>query len=225
MECGTQKIGIRVHYFQKQVIDRETAEGWPPADCWNCGEWGLKEYKWKGSFLGWFVGLVVTVQHILSWLVYSGHPSTKYLFPHRTLFQFMCPHHLGTWAGSRAGPPVSECVSPVIDTQRSTHQTNQSRVYMIIVYLTSTSVSKNATNRHESANHRKYSKLKNRRDKNMCREEPRTRRQLIGRVVEANVPGRAVHRPADTYKRSGAMSIHTKVGSFKGRSPKRQTDM
>ncbi len=23
-----------------------------PADCWNWGEWRLKEYKWKGSFLG-----------------------------------------------------------------------------------------------------------------------------------------------------------------------------
>ncbi len=25
-------------------------------------EWGLKEYKWKGSFFGWFVGLVVLAQ-------------------------------------------------------------------------------------------------------------------------------------------------------------------
>jgi hypothetical protein len=25
----------------------------------------------------------------------------------------MCPHRPATWAGSRAGPPVSECVSPV----------------------------------------------------------------------------------------------------------------
>ncbi len=28
-----------------------------PADCWNWGKRGLMEYKWKGSFLGWFVGL------------------------------------------------------------------------------------------------------------------------------------------------------------------------
>jgi hypothetical protein len=26
----------------------------------------------------------------------------------------MCPHRPETWAGSRAGPPVSECVSPVL---------------------------------------------------------------------------------------------------------------
>jgi hypothetical protein len=28
-------------------------------------------------------------------------------------FQFMCPHRPATWAGSCAGPPVSECVSPL----------------------------------------------------------------------------------------------------------------
>jgi hypothetical protein len=39
-------------------------------------------------------------------------PITKYFFPHHTLFQFMCTHRPATWAGSRAGPPVSECVSP-----------------------------------------------------------------------------------------------------------------
>ncbi len=33
-------------------------------------------------------------------------------FPHRTLFQFMSPQRPAIWAGSRARPPVSECVSP-----------------------------------------------------------------------------------------------------------------
>ncbi len=28
-------------------------------------------------------------------------------FPHPTLFQFICPHHPASWAGSRAGSPVS----------------------------------------------------------------------------------------------------------------------
>jgi hypothetical protein len=49
---------------------------------------------------------------LLSCLGCSGQLSTKYFFTHRTQFQFMCPHRLATWAGSRAGPPVSECVSP-----------------------------------------------------------------------------------------------------------------
>jgi hypothetical protein len=39
----------------------------------------------------------------------TGHPSTKYYF-YRILFQLMCPHCPATCAGSRAGPPVSECV-------------------------------------------------------------------------------------------------------------------
>ncbi len=34
-------------------------------DCWNRCDWGLKEFKWKGSFLGWIVGLLVPVQEIL----------------------------------------------------------------------------------------------------------------------------------------------------------------
>jgi hypothetical protein len=48
----------------------------------------------------------------LSCLGCSSQQSIKYLFPfpHRTLFQFMSPHRPATWAGSRAGAPVSECV-------------------------------------------------------------------------------------------------------------------
>ncbi len=51
------------------VLIRET-RGMGPADCWNWGEWELKEYKWKGSFLGCSVRLVVPVQEIfvLPWL-------------------------------------------------------------------------------------------------------------------------------------------------------------
>jgi hypothetical protein len=37
-----------------RVPIRETREGWPLPDCWNCGEWGLKEYKLKGV-LPWLV--------------------------------------------------------------------------------------------------------------------------------------------------------------------------
>jgi hypothetical protein len=34
-------------------------------------------------------------------------PVTKIFFPHRTLFQFICSHLPSSWAGSRAGSPVS----------------------------------------------------------------------------------------------------------------------
>jgi hypothetical protein len=69
------------------------------------------------------------VKGILPWLVRWAHrvgtrdfypalaalvsPVHKYSFSHRTIFQFMCPHRPATWAGSRAGPPIFECVSPV----------------------------------------------------------------------------------------------------------------
>ncbi len=45
--------------------------GVAPADSWNWGKWGLKEYKWKGSFLGWLVGVVIPVQEIVvqPWLL------------------------------------------------------------------------------------------------------------------------------------------------------------
>ncbi len=68
-----------------------------------------------GSFLGW-CSLVsgASIGDFLSCLGCSCQPSTKYFFPHRTMFQIMCPHSSATWAGSRAGPPVSACVS--VDT-------------------------------------------------------------------------------------------------------------
>jgi hypothetical protein len=64
----------------------------------------------------------------LHWLVFlARHASTRdfypalttpvtpvqvqnIFFPCRTLFYFMCRHRPATWAGSRAGSPVSKCV-------------------------------------------------------------------------------------------------------------------
>ncbi len=51
-----------------------------------------KSYKCKGSNLCWFVGHVLLVQEIFFCLGCSSRPSTKYFFPPRTLFQFLCPH-------------------------------------------------------------------------------------------------------------------------------------
>ncbi len=44
---------------------------------WNWGSWGLKEYKWKGPFLGWFVGLVLRHKRCLSCLGCSSQLGTK----------------------------------------------------------------------------------------------------------------------------------------------------
>jgi hypothetical protein len=45
-------------------------------------------------------------KRFLSCLVCSSRPSTKYYFPHHTLFHFICPHRPAGWAGSRAESPV-----------------------------------------------------------------------------------------------------------------------
>ncbi len=57
----------------------------------------LIEYKWKGSFLGWFVGHIVLIQETfaLPWLPKSAQ--LKKIFPRHTLFQFICPHRTATW--------------------------------------------------------------------------------------------------------------------------------
>ncbi len=72
--------------FVSGISNRETREGWPLLTVETKGEWGLKGYNWKGSFLGWFVALAVPVHEIfvLPWLLSSG--------PHRA-----------SWACSRAG--------------------------------------------------------------------------------------------------------------------------
>jgi hypothetical protein len=46
-------------------------------------------------------------KRFLSCLGCASQRSTKYYFPHYTLFPFISPHHSATWAGSRAGSPVS----------------------------------------------------------------------------------------------------------------------
>jgi hypothetical protein len=96
------------HQRKKYKVEAERLESGGP--CWllKMSEWGLKEYKWKVSVLGWFFGLFVPVQEIFVLpLGCSSRPSTKYFFPHRTLFQFLCPNRSASWAGSRAGSPVS----------------------------------------------------------------------------------------------------------------------
>ncbi len=57
----------------------------------------LIDYKWKGSFLVWFVGHIVLIQEIFSlpWLPKSAQ--LKKIFPYHTLFQCICPHRTATW--------------------------------------------------------------------------------------------------------------------------------
>ncbi len=70
--------------------------------CWllklRCMGRGLKEDKWKCSFLGCFCWACRAGTRdfcsVLTALVGSSLPSTKYFFPHRTLFQLLNRHRL-----------------------------------------------------------------------------------------------------------------------------------
>ncbi len=72
------------------------------------------------------------VQETLFCLGCSGQPSTKYFFPQRTLFKFMCPYRPASWAGSHAGPPVSECVSPWVNLPKVTPPRSRYLKYVLL---------------------------------------------------------------------------------------------
>ncbi len=92
--------------------------------------------------LPWLVRLGSSCQYT-RFLSCSGQTSTKYSFPRCTLFQILCPHRPATWAGSRAGPPISECVSPIARTNdgrvnviKAAHRTSDFKViFMYTRYL------------------------------------------------------------------------------------------
>ncbi len=91
-------------------IIRETRDGCgvvAPAKRWNWDEWGLKEYKLKGSFIGWYVGFVVPVQEICNLLGFSIVNPVQNIFFLTSIF----PHRPAIWAGSQAGSPVFWYVS------------------------------------------------------------------------------------------------------------------
>ncbi len=91
---------------------RETREGWPMLTVETEVNGDSKSTKKK--VLPWTVRWVCCAgtRDFCPALACSGQPSTNNFFPRCTLFQFMCPHRQATWASSRTGPPVYECVSP-----------------------------------------------------------------------------------------------------------------
>ncbi len=62
---------------------------------------------------GPFLDLSCQYKRFLFCLGCSSRPCTKYFFFSRTLFQFLCPSRPASWAGSRAGSPISQYVSLV----------------------------------------------------------------------------------------------------------------
>ncbi len=79
----------------KIVLSRETGDwrgvAWPLLTV-KRRQMGLKEYKWKGSFLGWFIGLVVPLQEIfiLPWLLLSVLYKIFFSSPY-TIFTHLSP--------------------------------------------------------------------------------------------------------------------------------------
>jgi hypothetical protein len=61
----------------------------------------------RGPSLVGSLGMSCRYKRFLFCLGCSSRLSTEYVFPHRTLFQFLCPYLTARWAGSRAGSPVS----------------------------------------------------------------------------------------------------------------------
>ncbi len=96
-----------IHIFRTEnlcVPVRETREGWPLLTVETEVNGDSKSTNKRV--------LLVPVQEIsvLPLAVLVG-PEQK-IFPYRTLFQFLCPQRPASWAGSRAGSPVSKlCVS------------------------------------------------------------------------------------------------------------------
>jgi hypothetical protein len=87
-------------------------------DCWNWTNGDSRSTYNMGPSLVGSLGSLCRYKKFLSCHGGSAKPRTKYLLPHHTLFQFMCPHRPARWAGSRAGLPVSECESPVIPVRK-----------------------------------------------------------------------------------------------------------
>ncbi len=89
----------------RRATNQRDQRGMAPAGCWNWGEWGLKEYKSKGPFLGLdSLGSSCRFKRLLSCQVQNIFSLNVHYF------NVCVPHRPATWAGSRAGPPVSECV-------------------------------------------------------------------------------------------------------------------
>jgi hypothetical protein len=88
-------------------IGRETREGWPLLTVEIKVNGDSKRTNERGPFnFGW-LGLSCRYKRFLLCLGCSSRPGSKYFSPHRTLVQFFCLHRPASWAGSRAGSPVS----------------------------------------------------------------------------------------------------------------------
>jgi hypothetical protein len=101
------------------VFIRETREGWPLLTVETEVNGNSKSTNEKSPSLVGSLGSSCRSIGFYPALAALVSPVQNICLTHRTLFQFMYLLRIETWAGSRAGPPVSECVvsglnSPVI---------------------------------------------------------------------------------------------------------------
>ncbi len=90
---------------------RDTREGWPLPTVETEANGDSKRTNEKGPSLIDSLGLSCRCKRFCSALAALVGPEQNIRFPHRTLCQFLCPHRPESWAGSRAGSPVSWYVS------------------------------------------------------------------------------------------------------------------
>jgi hypothetical protein len=107
-------IVCQLHLIQwRSQKTRETREGWPLLTLETEANGDSKRTNERDTFLVGSLCLSCRCKLFLFCLGCFSQPSTKYFFPHRTLLQFLRPQYPASWAGSRAGSPVSYCVSLV----------------------------------------------------------------------------------------------------------------
>ncbi len=109
IRCSVVLFLISIKLYEKVALFRlrDTREGWPLLTVGT--EVNGEGTKWVLFVVRARRAVTRDFYLALAALVSPVH----FFFPRRTLFQFMCLYRPATWAGSRAGPPVSECVSPL----------------------------------------------------------------------------------------------------------------
>ncbi len=107
------------------VATRETREEWPLLTV-ETEVNGDSKRTMKAALSHDSLGLLCRYKRFLFSLGCCSRPNTKLYFPHRTLFQFLCSHRPASWAGSRAGSPVSLCVSLVATLALAVGHSNHS---------------------------------------------------------------------------------------------------
>jgi hypothetical protein len=108
-----QSLDFLYFYCFSMVRPRETREGWPLLTIETEKNGDSQSTNQRGSSLVGSLSLSCRYRRFFLFLDCSSQPSIKYFFPHRTLLKFLCPNRPASWAGSRAGSPVSQYVSLV----------------------------------------------------------------------------------------------------------------